>query len=83
MIENPISKHLREQNKTQRQFAAELGAREASVSEWARDKVMPRPEMMQRMEVVTNGAIPVSAWFSRLGHRKALSRDYDASEGLA
>lgn len=65
-MQSPIPSYLETVGKTQRQFAAELNVREATVSAWARGK-RPRPDQMERIAIHTNGAIPITAWFPTAG----------------
>lgn len=59
---HPLSIYLNASGKTQRQFAAEVGVREATVSAW-KGGVTPRPVQMQRVAEITCGALPVTTWF--------------------
>lgn len=57
--------YLSETNTTQRQFAALVGVREATVTAWLQG-IKPRPERMERIAKITNGKVPVTAWFECL-----------------
>lgn len=48
---------------TQKKLARACGVREATVSAWMRG-VVPKPDMMQRVEAATGGGVPVASWFA-------------------
>lgn len=57
-----LDQFLKQSNITQRQFAADLGVREATVSAWVNGGT-PRPSQMKRIAKATRGAVPVTVWF--------------------
>lgn len=59
-----LARYLKENKKTQRWLAAAVGVRNATVSSWMRDGTVPRPAHIQRIAEVTDGAVPVTAWFT-------------------
>lgn len=58
-----LARHLSTTGKTQRWLAAQVGVRPATVCAWCKGYVLPRPEHMQRISEVTDGQVPVTAWF--------------------
>jgi transcriptional regulator with XRE-family HTH domain len=61
---SPIREYLTATGKTQKQFAADLGVREATVSAW-KNGGRPRADQIERIAEITSGAIPVTVWFGR------------------
>ena len=59
---NPLAKHLKSINQTQREFAAKLGVRDATVSAWVNGK-MPSSKEIGRISVATGGAVSPASWF--------------------
>lgn len=60
---NALARYLATCGITQRQFASDMGVREATVSAWVNGGT-PRPEQMQRIAAETRNAVPVTSWFS-------------------
>ncbi|MBT0778036.1 helix-turn-helix transcriptional regulator [Paracoccus sp. pheM1] len=57
-----LEHHLRASEETQAQFASRIGVRQGTVSKLMRGLVTPSLKLAQRIERVTNGAVPVSSW---------------------
>lgn len=65
---NPLKRYLKRAKLSQRQFALSTGSQEGQVSAWVRGIRRPSLDEAFRLESVTKGAIPASAWTS---HRDA------------
>jgi len=59
---NPLAKHLKSINQTQRDFAAQLGVRDATVSAWVNGKT-PSSKAIGRIAQATGGAVGPASWF--------------------
>ncbi|AZV00378.1 Cro-like protein [Paracoccus phage vB_PthS_Pthi1] len=57
-----LEHHLKASNETQAQFASRIGVRQGTVSKLMRGLVTPSLKLAQKIERVTNGAVPVSSW---------------------
>ena len=66
MSENALSRYLTREEISQRAFAASVGVREATVSDWVTGKATPRPAMMARIALATGGDVSIGSWFSDL-----------------
>lgn len=55
--------YLETTGRTQRWLAEQIGVREATVSAWCRNGIIPRPPQMKRIADVTEGEVPVTSWF--------------------
>ena len=54
--------HIRACGQTQSQFAPLIGVTQASLSKMCRGVIRPSLETALKIEAVTEGAVPVSAW---------------------
>ncbi len=59
-----LATYLAQSRKTQRWLAAQIPVRPATVCAWLQGRATPRPEHMRRIDEVTGGAVPISAWFA-------------------
>lgn len=50
-----------------RKTAEDLKVNERTVNNWAKGRTLPRAEDAARIEVLSEGAVPVSAWGERVG----------------
>lgn len=67
---NHLAKHLKSINQTQRDFAAKLGVRDATVSAWVNGK-RPSFDLAIAIERETNGNVPVTCWGDAAEHHGA------------
>ncbi|KPU83721.1 hypothetical protein JI58_07875 [Marinosulfonomonas sp. PRT-SC04] len=57
-----LNKYLEAAKLGQAVFSESIGVTQATVSRLARGKMVPSLELALAIEVVTNGAVPVSSW---------------------
>lgn len=60
-MEHPITTYRRDKNLTQEAFGTPVGATKSMVSRWEACLILPRPQFIEKIENVTNGAITASA----------------------
>lgn len=66
-----LTAYLSRSEKTQAQFASELGVDQATVSKLCRLKLTPSLDLAVRIERATNGAVLASSWIAFSGQEDA------------
>lgn len=61
-----LTAYLSENGIKQYEFAARVPTTPATVSRWLSGKATPSDDLKVRIERITNGAVPVGAWFERI-----------------
>lgn len=67
---NVLARYIAETGQTQRDFAAKLGVRDATVSAWVNGK-RPSFDLAIAIERETNGNVPVTCWGDAAEHHGA------------
>lgn len=59
---NSLAAYLSQSDKTQAQFASELGVDQATISKLCRKKLIPSLDLAVRIERATDGEISAASW---------------------
>jgi transcriptional regulator with XRE-family HTH domain len=62
-----LAQWIEKQGRTQRWFAGEVGAPEATVSRWCSGKMMPRLDRLRQIEQITGGSVTANDFAAGLG----------------